>query len=331
MNIRRACALLIILAAASCRAELKPVLNREYLAACTGLIDSAEKTIDVSELYFKEDPAPLKIRAALARAVKRKVAVRVLLEDAIKENPKAAEEMNSLGMAASLDSPKRQNHNKFIVADGRAVLLGSTNLSEKSIMENNEANALVTDAGIAAYYAAYFEFLYGGCLGKPPRFEGKPPRALPLGPKRYFFAVNDIISAPHKRIGVVMYNMRSYKGRKPNPAQKLILALAAAARKGTDVRVVLEKSGHDEELNASNEETAALLRAAGVKVRFDAPETITHAKLMVADSVAVLGSTNWGMAGFAKNEECNIETWDPKAVAAYWEYFETLWNAARGG
>jgi phosphatidylserine/phosphatidylglycerophosphate/cardiolipin synthase-like enzyme len=330
MNITKVLAVLFLAASCCSGAEITPVNNRDYLNACVSLIDSARQSVKLSELYYKPDVSPRKIEKALLRAVERRVSVKVLLDDSIPENASAVKLLNRRGVPASLDAPKRQNHNKFIVVDGRSVLLGSTNLSGKSISENNETNVLISDEGAAAYYSGYFDYLYGSCRGQAPRYTGRGKGMLPLSPKRYFFAVKDILEAPHKKIGVIMYNMRSYPGgKKPNPAQQLLVSLVSAAAKGAEVRVVLEKSGHDEQINRSNAETAAFLKAGSVKVRFDSPEVITHAKLVLADGVAVLGSTNWGMAGFAKNEEANIELWESGAVAAYWKYFERQWNASK--
>jgi phosphatidylserine/phosphatidylglycerophosphate/cardiolipin synthase-like enzyme len=321
--------LLAACAAAWAETKITPVLNRDYLNACVGLIDSARSSIDVSQLYFQDDEFTAKVKNALYRARARKVYVRVLLEGFIKENTAAINEFRKKGIDAGMDSPKRQNHNKFLVADGKAVLLGSTNMSEKSINENNEANVLIDDPAIGQYYSSYFDFLYSGAHGYAPYYKGGAKRVLPFSPKKYFYAVVEILQAPHKKIGVVMYNMRSYPGKKPNPAEKLIYALEKAAGSGADVRVILENSDYDKEINRSNLESAAFLKKSLVKVRFDSPKVITHAKLIVADGVAVLGSANWGMAGFAKNEEVNVEIWDRPAVDAYWSYFEELWKNSR--
>jgi len=64
-------------------------------------------------------------------------------------------------------------------------------------------------------------------------------------------------------------------------------------------------------------------------VRFDDPAVITHAKMLVTDECALLGSTNWGMAGFSKNREANAIIMDREAVKECRKYFEELWKKCK--
>jgi phosphatidylserine/phosphatidylglycerophosphate/cardiolipin synthase-like enzyme len=106
-----------------------------------------------------------------------------------------------------------------------------------------------------------------------------------------------------------------------------IAGLAAAMRRGADVRVLLDPS------QAYNRRAYAVLRAAGVAVRWYATTrgALLHAKIGLFDGALVLGSANWTLSGLGSNHELDIETWDPAAVAAFALRFAADWSRSSGG
>jgi phosphatidylserine/phosphatidylglycerophosphate/cardiolipin synthase-like enzyme len=69
-----------------------------------------------------------------------------------------------------------------------------------------------------------------------------------------------------------------------------------------------------------------------VEVRwFPIPKgALLHAKIGLFDGELVLGSANWTLSGLGVNHELDIETGDPRAVAAYATRFEADWSLAGG-
>jgi cardiolipin synthase A/B len=106
-----------------------------------------------------------------------------------------------------------------------------------------------------------------------------------------------------------------------------IAGLAAAKRRGVDVRVLLDPN------QSYNRHGYAVLRAAGVDVRwYPIPRgALLHAKIGLFDGELVLGSANWTLSGLGVNHELDIETRDPYAVAAYRSRFESDWSRSAGG
>jgi phosphatidylserine/phosphatidylglycerophosphate/cardiolipin synthase-like enzyme len=102
--------------------------------------------------------------------------------------------------------------------------------------------------------------------------------------------------------------------------------LAAARRRGVDVRVLLDPN------QAYNRHAFDVLSAAGVPVRwFPIPAgALLHAKIALCDGTLVLGSANWTYSGLDVNHELDIETSDPGAVGAYVSRFESDWNRSPG-
>src|SRR4029077_1050731 len=107
----------------------------------------------------------------------------------------------------------------------------------------------------------------------------------------------------------------------------IIAGLAAASRRGLDVRVLLDPN------QAYNRRGYAMLRGAGVGVRWYPvpPGALLHAKIGLFDGVLVLGSANWTLSGLGVNHELDIETRDPHAVTAYGSRFESDWTKSSGG
>jgi phosphatidylserine/phosphatidylglycerophosphate/cardiolipin synthase-like enzyme len=77
----------------------------------------------------------------------------------------------------------------------------------------------------------------------------------------------------------------------------------------------------------------SLLKANGVEVRwYPIPRgALLHAKIGLFDGLLILGSANWTLSGLGVNHELNIETQDPRAVAAYGSRFNSDWSRSAGG
>jgi phosphatidylserine/phosphatidylglycerophosphate/cardiolipin synthase-like enzyme len=76
----------------------------------------------------------------------------------------------------------------------------------------------------------------------------------------------------------------------------------------------------------ANRRGAALLVAAGWRVRVPRPGVVHHAKLWLVDgSVAIVGSHNLTEAAMKREQEVSVELRAAKAVRAVWEYWAAQW------
>ncbi len=132
------------------------VLDSQYEPVALNLIDSAHTSILVAMYEAKEYNATMPILDALCNASKRGVAVRVLLDDEIQDNNATIAYLRACGVNASLDSRRVRTHAKFMIVDGRYVLLGSTNWSFSALHKNHEVDILVDDPKIAEELTSYF-------------------------------------------------------------------------------------------------------------------------------------------------------------------------------
>ena len=319
----RCVALVVLLLSASRGAgePVRPVVNREYLPAVLDLIAAATNSIDFVQLEMHDDRAVQAIEAALAAAVKRGVRVRGLLDDEVDFNAAAVARLLALGAEAKLDTPAKMTHSKLVVVDGKVVLLGSTNWTGNSMGNNNETNVRLDDPVLAEAFARYFAALWADSAAEPELPAVESGAVKTIVNRQYFPEVMGLFNAATQRIRVVMYGINyspKYAGSQVN---RLVEALAAARARGVDVAVAIDLSDYNGLLNKVNAPAKKYLADAGVAVFDDPAPTTTHAKLVVADGVAVVGSVNWGKDALENRNETCVAIRDPAVVEAFAAYF----------
>lgn len=149
-------------------------------AEVLGLIAAARASLDVEALQLPPtwDEAPNPVLEALRAAAARGVRVRALLDGAPgSENAVTAARLSAwaaegLPVEARLARDARV-HNKAVVVDGEAALVGSINFGEPGMRRNREA-ALVVRGPAAGAFAAAFEADWGAAAA-----EEAPARADP--------------------------------------------------------------------------------------------------------------------------------------------------------
>ena len=310
-------------AGTSLRAEaaVVPVVNREYLPAVLDLINGATNSLEFIQLECHDDRAMQAVEAALAAAVRRGVRVRGILDDGVDFNAAAVERLHALGAEAKLDTPVKMTHSKLVVVDGRVVLLGSTNWTGNSMGNNNETNVRLDDPVLAAQFARYVAAVWADSAAEPELPSVESGAVKTLVNRQYFPEVMGLFNAATQRIRVVMYGINyspKYAGSKVN---QLVEALAAARARGVDVAVAIDLSDYNGLLNKVNAPAKRFLADAGVAVFDDPAPTTTHAKLVVADGVAVVGSVNWGKDALENRNETCVAIRDPAVVEAFAAYF----------
>ncbi|MEK6982785.1 MAG: phospholipase D-like domain-containing protein [Candidatus Micrarchaeota archaeon] len=120
------------------------------------LIDSSQKTIDIEMYTFSSQ----KIILALKRAESRGVKIRVILEKRIesKNNQKTFDELSSYGIAAKWASKIYElTHSKFMLIDGKTLLVGSINFSNNALNTNREAGVIIQNQNVIEDFKNVFE------------------------------------------------------------------------------------------------------------------------------------------------------------------------------
>ncbi len=124
-------------------------------------VRSATKSIDASMYYFNvspNDPKATELANALVAAQKRGVHVRLFLEQSsgtfapeiTVANRKAAAFLKANGVTdVHFDSPTQISHQKFLVRDGKEVLMGSSNWSTDDFDHRHQVNWKLRDPKLA--------------------------------------------------------------------------------------------------------------------------------------------------------------------------------------
>lgn len=163
----------------------------------------------------------------------------------------------------------------------------------------------MTRNGAAAFLAAFL--LAASAAADPAEVENIPSQ-------RYFETALAEIQKAESSIRLYLYLISPPQKRLGSRVHRLVDALAQAAQRGVGVQVVLDRNIDWNEEGAfgfqnpsrGNEEAYQHLRARGVKVLFDDPAILLHAKVLVIDEkTVILGSTNWSEASLTRNLEAN--------------------------
>ena len=115
------------------------------------LIGSAATTLDI-EVYYIADVG---VRTAIIGAKNRGVTVRVILADAseVSDNPATATFLKNAGVQVRILS-NPVPHIKLVIADRKAALIGSHNLSSSSLRDNREIGEIVRTTAAVNVLAA---------------------------------------------------------------------------------------------------------------------------------------------------------------------------------
>uniref|UniRef100_A0A7C4U9F5 phospholipase D n=1 Tax=candidate division WOR-3 bacterium TaxID=2052148 RepID=A0A7C4U9F5_UNCW3 len=140
----------------------------------------------------------------------------------------------------------------------------------------------------------------------------------------YFPTIRDVIRTSREYIYFTMF-VAKIEGY--NQVSMLLYELISAKEKGITIKVLLDSSSYDDELNRSNSIFADSLRKYGIEVKFDSPDTTTHAKFGIFDGkIVLIGSTNWTYSSLERNNEVNILIKDKEIAEELKIYFEKLWG-----
>ena len=146
--------------------------DREYFPAFMKAIDGAKSEIVMSFFLFKTNGYHKsytdRILSRLARAAKRGIRVRIILEEGTgtkdsetdKSNRKTAARLKAKGLDVCFDSPSTTTHTKVAVIDKRFIFLGSHNLTNSALKYNHELSVIIDSPQLAVETLQYIDSLY---------------------------------------------------------------------------------------------------------------------------------------------------------------------------
>ena len=139
--------------------------------------------------------------------------------------------------------------------------------------------------------------------------------------EEYPKALKKMLQKASKSISIISLSMKT----NTRLGREIISILERANKRRIKVRILLE--GDYKSLGEQNRETLQYLKEKNLDAKLDGEKYITHAKLIVVDSLHVLvGSTNLTYASMIHNNESNVLIESRDAGKFYQKYFDALWK-----
>ena len=278
-------------------------------------VEAARSSVHILMFGWREGDVGMRMAALLERKLAEGVEVRALVDGFGSRPHGAARDMyDGLARAGAQivvndirRSYGRVDHRKLYVLDGAVAWTGGAGI-EDHFQDGRFHDVMVRVTGDVVRQAqAAFLTSFRGHGGSPaadlahlfpaPADAGAVPVALaqvvPGGFVAAAEAIREQIDAARERLDV----MNPYL---TDP--DMVARIVAAARRGVRVRVVVSEQSNSALATAALRHRYAELLAAGVEV-FELPNTVVHAKVVVADDIASFGTVNLDAWALYRNWE----------------------------
>ena len=314
--------------------HIQPLVNGDKaFPAMLAAIESAQKTISLSNYIFDNDRTGQQFAAALGRAVARGVAVRVLIDSAgaryswpaIIHRLRHAGVTTARFLPSSLLAPWRvmtinlRNHRKVLAVDGQIAFTGGMNIRHGNVLAARPRHPVqdlqfrVEGPVVAQLQAAFAndwtfttgEVLDGKTWFPEPRISshGVIARVITDGPDADFENLRLTLLAALAEAQTSVQILTPYF--LPDPA--LISALNLAALRGVRVDIILPAKNNLPFVHWASRAMWWQELERGCRIWLT-PPPFDHSKLMIVDNHWVLlGSANWDARSLRLNFELNVE------------------------
>jgi cardiolipin synthase len=302
-------------------------------------IEAAHASVHLLYYIFAADEVGERTAAALERAARRGVKVRVVM-DAIGSRgglKRLAPRMRQAGIEVTTALPLRlwgpnkvrldlRNHRKIAVIDGVVAFFGSQNIVSARAnrgLTNEEMMVRATGPVVRQLHAVLLADRYlevgdiphesrEGAAQAVEHPEAGLAQVLPSGPGYSAGTTEDLMIAllSAARTRVVLTTPYFI------PSESFLLAMELAARRGVVVELIVDKQSNKPLVQFAQQSYFDELLAAGVRIhRYFG--NFLHAKHMsVDDEVALIGSSNFDMRSFSLNAEVSVLIYDRGVTAA---------------
>lgn len=270
------------------------------------LIDGAQSSLDIQMYLFTVESLANKIAIAKGRGV----AVRMLLDKDEPGNFNVTPILTNAHVnwkwAPSLYT---FSHAKYLIADKSQAVIMSMNWNVDAMRSERNYGVVDRDIEDIADLQGIFNQDWAMANGDPPQLANLACTRLIVSPNNSKMRLLEHIASATENLDIeVMYISET----------TIRDAILAAKNRGVAVRVIV---------NEANDDSIVMLKNAGIPVK--TPKTFyLHAKLIIADDVAFVGSENMSYTSFAKNREVGALAFEPSAFSPIKDQFEADWASS---
>ncbi len=165
------------------------------------------------------------------------------------------------------------------------------------------------------------------CLGCREATALKGDEIQPLVNEEYFRVLQEQINKARQEIIISSFLFKT-SSSPASYTRRIQASLRNAAHRGVRIRVLLERSDRDEN-NRSNDETALILKDAGIEVFYDDPKKTTHVKMAIIDrSIVIIGSHNLTESALRYNNETSVLIQSHSLAVYFLKYLASIYPGA---
>lgn len=309
-------------------------------ASLDALIANARDSLDIALYRLDPDPVAAGFVDTLTDAARRGVSVRLLLDQVgTWQRPRAAlRRFTDAGGALVLFSPfprlnatgrlNLRNHRKLVLADGQRLWTGGRNVGAAYLGPAGDPDtwtdlSFSLEGPVVARYGELFEADWAKEVSAAPRPVALPETAgraelqlIPSGPDMRFDGLHDaLVHAIHLARSRVWISSPYFL-----PTDRLQHALVTATRLGRDITIMIPRRSNQPIADFARGTYIRELESFGATIRLFEPHML-HAKAVVIDDVAILGSANFDIRSMLLNFESALALYDSESVSAVSDWF----------
>ncbi|HEX5060148.1 MAG TPA: phospholipase D-like domain-containing protein [Kofleriaceae bacterium] len=271
------------------------------------LIDGAQSTLDIQMYLFTVDSIAQKVIAAKQRGV----VVRMLLDKDEAGNMNVTPDFTAANVnwkwAPSLYT---YSHAKYMIIDKSQAVIMSMNWNVDAMRTERNYGIVDKDIEDIADVQSIFDADWALTNGTGNQAANLTCTRLVVSPTNSRQRLIDHIKTATTNLDVeVMYVSES----------SIRDEIIAAKQRGVTVRVIILDPAADE---------VVAFKAASIPVKTPPSSFYLHAKLIIADTVAFVGSENMSFTSLTKNREVGALVFEPTAFMPIKTQFEADWTAS---
>jgi cardiolipin synthase len=278
-------------------------------ARITSAIDSAQSTLDVHMYLFTVKD----IADHIVTARQRGVTVRVILDPDEAGNAAVTGIFNTGGIQwLNASRVYSYAHAKYVLIDRTTALVMSMNFNADAMVRERNYGFVDRDPEDVTDLRAIFDQdwqLAQGTSGPPANLECTRLIVSPVNASQRIY---DFINSATSTLDVEVLYITDATIRN---------AVGAAHDRGATVRLIME----DPSDTASNAGITTFMQQRTIPVRYAVDQFYLHAKLLIADGVAFVGSENMSSTSLSQNREVGGLVLEPEQVAVIQAQFDADW------
>jgi phosphatidylserine/phosphatidylglycerophosphate/cardiolipin synthase-like enzyme len=271
------------------------------------LIDGAQSTLDIQMYLFTVDSIAQKVIAAKQRGV----VVRMLLDKDEAGNANVTPTLTQGGVnwkwAPSLYT---YSHAKYMIIDKQQAVIMSMNWNVDAMRNERNYGIVDRDPEDVTDVQSIFDADWALTNGTGNQAANLACTRLIVSPTNSKTRLIEHIASAKTTLDVeVMYVSET----------SIRDAILAAKSRGVSVRVIILEP---------TDAAVTSFKSAGIPVKTPPSTFYLHAKLIIADDVAFVGSENMSFTSLTKNREVGALVFEPSAFMPIQTQFDTDWNAS---